>query len=83
MVRISAKGGSDPVTRRRASLWGLWMGMLLSTGIYAWLYEALTTFHQIPAVGGLPLFLLITFFIGVQFAIFLPLARVLKDLRAR
>jgi apolipoprotein N-acyltransferase len=59
--------------------WGLWTGMLIASGIYAWIWRAVMVFFEFGALSSFPLFLVFSFLIGIQHAVFLPLARYLKD----
>ncbi|MCX7017914.1 MAG: apolipoprotein N-acyltransferase [Candidatus Sumerlaeota bacterium] len=67
--------------RRLAALagWGLWSGTLSACGIYAWVWPTLNRFFGMGWAMSLPLFALLMAVIGMQFAIFLPLARFLSD----
>jgi apolipoprotein N-acyltransferase len=59
--------------------WGAWTGILASSGIYGWLWRALTVFFEFNMGVALFPFLIFSFLIGMQHAIFLPLARFLRD----
>ncbi len=59
--------------------WGLWTGVLIATGIYAWLMPAMVVFYEFSPAAALPLFLLTTTLIGIQLAAFLPLTRWLHE----
>lgn len=59
--------------------WGLWTGMLIAAGAFAWIWRAVMVFFDFGAIAAFPIFLIFIFFIGIQHAVFLPLARFLKD----
>ncbi len=66
-------------SRRALFGWGFWTGLMIATGIYAWLFDALHTFFEFGYAAAFALFLAIAVPIGAQLAIFLPLARWMAD----
>jgi apolipoprotein N-acyltransferase len=58
----------------RLAGWGLWTGVMVVAGIYAWLWQSIQSFLLVNAIVALPMFLTLVAAIGVQYAIFLPLA---------
>jgi apolipoprotein N-acyltransferase len=58
---------------------GAWTGMLVASGVYSWMWRSMTVFFELSMAVALCLFLLFIFLIGIQHAIFLPLARFLRN----
>ncbi len=67
------------ILERERRLWalagmGAWTGILIGAGIYAWLWQAMVVFFEFSIPIAMVLFLAFTLAIGLQHALFLPLA---------
>jgi len=60
-------------------LWGLWMGMMLSSGIYSWLVIAIQNFFDASLLTAVFFLCVSSIVIGFHFAVFLPLCSWLKE----
>lgn len=60
-------------------LWGLWMGFMLSSGIYTWLVIAFQNFFDASILTAAFFLCVSSIVIGFHFAVFLPLCSWLKE----
>lgn len=59
---------------RRLFWYGMFWGMLLSTGIFAWLFEAMVIFWEAPAALVLPVFTGTSLLLALPYAVFMLLS---------
>lgn len=64
---------------RSLAAWGLWTGAMGASGIYAWIWRAVAVFFEFGMAASFPLYFLATLAIGLQLAVFFPLARWMSD----
>lgn len=62
---------------REAFAWGLWVGFLCVSGIYAWLWEAAGIFYEASPLVLLPFIVMVYLILALQFALFFFLTKIL------
>jgi len=50
--------------------YGLFLGLLVSMGIFSWLYEAMVVFWEVPGLLALPVFGLLVFLLALPYGVF-------------
>lgn len=64
---------------REGIAWGLWMGFLIATGVYAWIWHGSVVYFEGSYPSMVWFFLLVSVLISLTIPVFLSLCRLLHD----
>jgi apolipoprotein N-acyltransferase len=60
-------------------LYGVWIGILIAIGMFSWLWDGLITLQNYSPITILPVFLILTFLLSLQFPLFSIFTRVFYE----